>query len=377
MTTTGVERIESAIALRKPDRVPVAPIIDFFSSRYGGITQENMFFDIDKADLALQKTLNDLGSIDGFNFSYAGMGRILQVAFPTPPILPGVNGADPDAQFQYVEKSIMEAEEYGRFKGLGAGIWLMGKMTENHPELRSIGGLLGTARRLLPDLMRLRRSTRGWRRRGVEPVVSFNLNFTPMEGISMAFRSFNDFILDIFRRPEDIKAASKVLMRLLKLLAVSEVVMSGTRRVFLGGARTSASFLSPRQFEELALPEWEEMCVFLVRLGITPVLHLDSDWTAFFHYLKNLPARKCVLNLDGTSDIFKAKEVLGNHMCIMGDVPASLLKLGDPEEVDEYCRRLIMEIGADGGFILSSGCTMPVDAKPENVKAMLQSVKRY
>jgi uroporphyrinogen-III decarboxylase len=63
--------------------------------------------------------------------------------------------------------------------------------------------------------------------------------------------------------------------------------------------------------------------------------------------------------------------------CIMGDVPAALLKLGEPEEVDEYCHRLITELGADGGFILSSGCTVPVDARPENVRAMFTSVTKY
>jgi|GEM_PF-5206095 uroporphyrinogen-III decarboxylase len=30
-----------------------------------------------------------------------------------------------------------------------------------------------------------------------------------------------------------------------------------------------------------------------------------------------------------------------------------------------------------GGFILSSGCSIPIDAKPENVKAMLAAVKKY
>ena len=45
--------------------------------------------------------------------------------------------------------------------------------------------------------------------------------------------------------------------------------------------------------------------------------------------------------------------------------------------MDDYCRRLITEVGAGGGFILSSGCTIPVDARPENVAAMLGSVHRY
>nr|WP_303646031.1 uroporphyrinogen decarboxylase family protein [Candidatus Solincola tengchongensis] len=198
-----------------------------------------------------------------------------------------------------------------------------------------------------------------------------------MEYISLFMRSFNEFILDLFRRPEEVKEASRALMPLMQRQGSLMVRLSGIRRVFMGGTRTSASFLSPRQFEEFAFPEWKEMCEFWTERGVTPVLHFDSDWTAFFPYLKELPRGKCVLNLDGTSDIFAAKQQLGDHMCIMGDVPATLLKLGEPEEVDEYCRRLITELGSDGGFILSSGCTIPVDAKPENVKAMLSSVHRY
>jgi uroporphyrinogen-III decarboxylase len=119
------------------------------------------------------------------------------------------------------------------------------------------------------------------------------------------------------------------------------------------------------------------MCEYFAGRGITPVLHLDSDWTAFFPYLRELPRGKCVINLDGSSDIFRAKEVLGDHCCLMGDVPAALLKLGEVEEVDEYCRRLIAEVGAGGGFILSSGCTVPIDARPENVAAMQASVHKY
>jgi len=104
---------------------------------------------------------------------------------------------------------------------------------------------------------------------------------------------------------------------------------------------------------------------------------MDNDWTPLFGFFADWPRGKCVVNLDGTSDIFKAKEILGDVMCIMGDVPASLLKLGEPDEVDAYCRRLIDEVGAGGGFILSSGCDVPIDARPENVQAMIQSVRRH
>ncbi|MBN2028352.1 MAG: hypothetical protein JW854_16505 [Actinobacteria bacterium] len=371
------ERIDTAIALGKPDRVPVVPIIDFFASRYGGINQHEMLFDIAKADAALERTLRDLGPIDGQNLSYAGLGRIMQAIFPTPPIMPGVDGEPPDGQFQFVEKTVMEPEEYRLIEDRGPLRWILDKMRLSNPQLGNPMGMLKTFAGVVADTMKAKRSMKRWQARGVESMVAYNIVFTPMEYISLFLRSFNDFILDIFRYPEEVKEASRALMRTMQLQGMMMVKMSGLKRVFMGGTRTSASCISPAQFEEFALPEWQEMCEYWVSKGVTPLLHFDSDWTDFFPYLKSLPRGKCILNLDGTSDIFAAKEVLGGHMCIMGDVPAALLKLGDPEEVDEYCRRLITELGADGGFILSSGCTLPIDAEPENVKAMFASVMKY
>jgi uroporphyrinogen decarboxylase len=45
--------------------------------------------------------------------------------------------------------------------------------------------------------------------------------------------------------------------------------------------------------------------------------------------------------------------------------------------VEAYCKKLIDVIGDDGGFILSSGCTVPADCKFENLKAMVHTAKNY
>jgi uroporphyrinogen-III decarboxylase len=62
-------------------------------------------------------------------------------------------------------------------------------------------------------------------------------------------------------------------------------------------------------------------------------------------------------------------------MCLQGDVPPALLTLGSAKEVAAYCDRLLDEVGPDG-FIMAMGCAIPPDAKFENVKAMVDSVKR-
>lgn len=371
------ERINTAVRLGQPDRIPVVPILDMFSSRYGGITQHEMLFDMKKADRALGKTITDLGEIDGMNLSYAGMAPLMSLMFLVPPLFPGIDGYPEDALWQFVEKSVMEPAEYKDLLRKGGQRWMMGKMRQHNPIMGSPTRLLRHSTKLLSFGFQFKRSLRAWRKKGVTFLVGPNITFTPMEWISIGLRSFTDYVMDLYRCPEDLQAAGKELMKLFKPMGLLLARLSGIPRVFMGGTRTSASAINPKLFEKYALPEWLEMCEYYVRHKITPVLHLDSDWTPFLHYFKEFPRGKCIMNLDGSTDIFEAKRVLGDHMCIMGDVPATLLKLGEPAEVEEYCRKLFREVGAGGGFILSSGCTIPVDAKAENVKAMLQSVHRF
>lgn len=107
------------------------------------------------------------------------------------------------------------------------------------------------------------------------------------------------------------------------------------------------------------------------------MLHLDTDWTPAIPWLKLLPPRSCILELDGDSDIFEVARAVGDRQCIMGDVPARLLAFSGRDEVRDHCRRLVEEVGRGGGFILSSGCSIPANARPENVKAMTEAVEEW
>jgi len=107
------------------------------------------------------------------------------------------------------------------------------------------------------------------------------------------------------------------------------------------------------------------------------VMHYDQAWTINLPYLLDLPKKVCVAELASKTDIFKAKEILKDHMCIAGDVPAGLQAVGTPKEMEEYCRKLIDIVGKDTGFILSSGCTVAADCKYENFKVMIDTAKNY
>lgn len=140
--------------------------------------------------------------------------------------------------------------------------------------------------------------------------------------------------------------------------------------VWIGGWRSASSFLSPKLWNRFVWTYLKKLVEVALEEGIIPVLHLDSNWERDLEFFKELPKGKCIISPDGSTDIFKIKDVLGSHMCIMGDVPSSMLSLGTSAEVYNYSKKLINEIGPSG-YILSSGCDIPYNAKPKNVEAMI------
>ena len=58
------------------------------------------------------------------------------------------------------------------------------------------------------------------------------------------------------------------------------------------------------------------------------------------------------------------------------EVPISLLSTSTPAVVRDYCKELVDIAGEDWGFILTSGACLG-EAKPENVKAMIDFTKEY
>jgi uroporphyrinogen-III decarboxylase len=196
-------------------------------------------------------------------------------------------------------------------------------------------------------------------------------------------RSLKEFSFDLHRRPEKVLEAMEAIMPGLIETAIGgqmgmrQMTKHGYLTNFIGATRGAATFISPKMFEKFNWPFIKRIALALLDAGITPLFHFDSDWTPFLEYFKDLPKGKCVLDLDGATDIFQAKKVLGGHMCLMGDVPAALFKLGSVEQMHAYVRRLCEEVGDGGGFILGSGCSVPIDAKAENVRAMIEAGKTY
>ncbi len=71
-------------------------------------------------------------------------------------------------------------------------------------------------------------------------------------------------------------------------------------------------------------------------------------------------------------DLKAVKTRVGNPVCLMGNLdPVELLWRATPELVSQAARTAIQDAAEGSGFILGSGCEVPIDAPIENLKAMI------
>lgn len=189
-------------------------------------------------------------------------------------------------------------------------------------------------------------------------------------------RGMHGLMIDLVKRPE------KVLLALDKGLEwqLARAIPAGPgeigKRVYASGCHyMSEEFLSKKQFARFVWPTWKKALIETINMGFIPVPFMEGKNDDRLEYFLELPKGKAFLQFERI-DIVRAKEILGGHLCIVGGVPGSLLWGGSPQEVEDYCRKIIKICGKNGGFILAAGSSID-DAKPENVAAMIHSVKKY
>ena len=139
--------------------------------------------------------------------------------------------------------------------------------------------------------------------------------------------------------------------------------------------RGSDGFMSIKDFERFYWPTLKKAILKTIELGCITAPFWEGIWDQRLEYLLDLPKGKFIFWCENT-DIFRAKEILGDHCCIQGGMPPTILQVGSTQDVEEHTKKLIKIVGKNGGFILGPGSAMDY-AKPENVRTMVETVKKY
>lgn len=136
----------------------------------------------------------------------------------------------------------------------------------------------------------------------------------------------------------------------------------------------SGSVISPRAFREFALPGLTTALAEIRRLGFPPILHICGRTASIIEMMADSGAD--VLSVDQI-DLAEARRLVADRVCLMGNVrTAETLLDGTPETVRaEALRCLLACADSPRGFILASGCEVPVETPPENVHALIAAAR--
>jgi Uroporphyrinogen-III decarboxylase len=368
---TAEERIVASINLQPVDRVVCAPIIEQYAGQFAGITNKEYMWDWEKAMAATQKVWEAFPVWD--SNAYMIHGRYAPVGQKCGPgrlKMPGKELED-NAQYQIVEYEAMTRDDYALVREKGFMEYRLTFLERAHQMSRDeVAAAQKEMARLRQD--EIDRSLA----RGQSMTWGAIMGTVPFDNFSM-MRSIDKFYKDMFQMGGELEELLWIVNNAVVAGAEVAVKALGINRVFVGAVRGAGQFISLKNFERFVWPQMKAMVDKMAEKNIVPILHCDADWTKNLEYFLELPKGKFILELDSATDIFKAHDILKGHCAIKGDVSPALFTVASASELDEYAKKLLGTFRNGEGFLYSSGCNLPMNAKHENVKVFFDAVDKY
>jgi MtaA/CmuA family methyltransferase len=156
-------------------------------------------------------------------------------------------------------------------------------------------------------------------------------------------------------------------------LAYGRALASGGAAVLSGGD-SPAGLLGPEGYRAHAWPFERRLIEGLKSATGKPVsLHICGEAGPLLADMAATGAD--VVEIDQCVDLAQACRLVGRSTALWGNLdPVAVLARGTVEEVEAATRAALDTVAACGHerFVLSSGCTLPVETPPENLEAMLR-----
>ena len=401
----SINRIKDAVQLKKtPDRVPVTILPSMFPYINAGMTVEEAMYDYDKCTAAFKKFMLEFKPDMNIGASAPGPGKFYEILDYKLYAWPG-HGVAPEHCYQCNEGEYMTAAEYDllmtdpsfyftnyylpRVFGALEGFTML-------PPLTGILEMYGVAFNFIPYALPPVQSTyKALFEAGAEalkwamamggsdvelkslgfPNILGGFTKAPFDTLGDTLRGTRGIMLDMYRQPDKLLKAMEALVPIMIGMGIGASQQTGNPQIFMPLHKGADGFLSDEQFKKFYWPTFKAVILGLIEGGCIPFPALEGHWGSRLKIVQDVPKGKTMWMVDQT-DMVKTKETLGKNACLIGNVPSSMLKLGTPDEVKDYCKKLIDTVGKGGGFIMGNGAFFD-EAKPENVKAMVDCTKEY
>ncbi|MBU3202863.1 uroporphyrinogen decarboxylase family protein [Clostridium algidicarnis] len=141
---------------------------------------------------------------------------------------------------------------------------------------------------------------------------------------------------------------------------------------------SSNSLISPKQFREFSLPYLQKnVDKIKEKTGNAPSIHICGKSRGIWEDVTRTGISN--FSIDNIEDLEEAKKVMGDRVIITGNVPpVDVIYKGTKEEIFQSVMECIAK-GHDSkkGYILSTGCQIPMNTPIEKVEMFIDAAKTY
>ncbi|WP_434295812.1 uroporphyrinogen decarboxylase family protein [Clostridium botulinum] len=141
---------------------------------------------------------------------------------------------------------------------------------------------------------------------------------------------------------------------------------------------SSTSLISPKQFREFSLPALRKnISKIKEKTGGAPGIHICGKSKELWEDVVNAGISN--FSIDNAEDLEEAKNIMGDRVVITGNVPpVDIVYGGNKEAIFKSVKECIKK-GHDSkkGYILSTGCQIPMHTPIENIEMFMEAGKTY
>jgi hypothetical protein len=403
--TAAVSRFKDVVLMeKKPDRVPVFPFGTFMVPQMYGVTPYEAMYDTDKMLAAQLSFLKDYKPDYYVTPALIGCGKVFDILDYKQYKLPG-HGISRESAYQYVEGEYMLADEYPALINDPTDFWIRSLMPRGYGALDPLKMIapftdmwevvLVSAQMIpfgippvqgaLKALLDAGNEAMAW----IQKVMGYEMQArglgfpgafggatkAPFDILSDTLRGTRATMLDMYRQPDMVLKAVERLTPLAISQGVRGATFAGCPVVFIPLHKGADGFMSDAQFNKFYWPSLKTLILGLAAEGCVPFCFCEGSYNTRLESLKELPKASCMWIFDRT-DMGKAKEAIGDKICIGGNVSSGLILTGTPEEVKAYCKEVIEIAGKGGGYFMCTGTAMD-EGKADTIHAMIDATKEY
>ena len=156
-------------------------------------------------------------------------------------------------------------------------------------------------------------------------------------------------------------------------VAIDEMAQRGVDLIwcFDDFAYGSGPMMSPAVFRELLLPH---LTAGALDISLPWIFHSDGDFRAVLEDLLTLGMSGLHPIEPESMSLKELKQQIGEQVCLVGNVSVDVLSRCSTDDVRKDVERC-MKDGGKSGYMISSSNSIPCYARPENVTAMVETIR--